>query len=245
MSQPGKLDAPVGGLNKRDPESNMKSKYALVLDNFFPEQGRVRLRKGSITQSSGITGDVETLLAHKAGAVEKLIACAGGFIWDATTPVATKLNSVAGTNNRWQHTSMTGHTILVNGADDPQRILPDGTLATAHGWSGTGLTPSTLESVLSWKARLLFTEKDSANIWYGPVAGVQGELTQFPVDRFYPEGGNIVALGSITLDSGLGVDDLLCIFMSSGPCVGLLGYQYQFSRCFWACRRVQSRSCGW
>ena len=69
---------------------------------------------------------------------------------------------------------------------------------------------------MSFKNRLFFAEKDTANIWYGGVAHIQGELVKFPVDRVHARGGNIVAMGSMTIDAGDGVDDLFVIAMSSG-----------------------------
>ena len=49
---PSTILAPVGGWNVRDPLANMQSKYALVLDNFFPRATDLQLRKGYVLYSS-------------------------------------------------------------------------------------------------------------------------------------------------------------------------------------------------
>ena len=49
---PSTILAPVGGWNVRDPLANMQSKYALVLDNFFPRATDLQLRKGYVLYSN-------------------------------------------------------------------------------------------------------------------------------------------------------------------------------------------------
>ena len=40
------LPAPVDGWNRKDSVANMKPSYAVTMDNYFPEQGSVTLRRG-------------------------------------------------------------------------------------------------------------------------------------------------------------------------------------------------------
>ena len=119
------------------------------------------------------------------------------------------------TNSRWSQTAAGGSTILVNGHDDPMRIQPDGTLAPAHGWTGIA-TPSKLWKTLLFKKRVFFAEKDTAKAYYGPLNGVQGALEAFDFAYEAPEGGNLLDIGTMTIDSGTGVDDLILFFMSKG-----------------------------
>ena len=49
---PSTIIAPISGLNIRDPLANMQSRYALVLDNFFPRASDLQLRKGYVLYSS-------------------------------------------------------------------------------------------------------------------------------------------------------------------------------------------------
>ena len=203
------------GWNTKDALAAMKPQYAVTLDNYFPEAGRVRLRRGYNTFATGLGGPVETLIAHSSGTVNRLIGAADGKLWDVeATP--TRLGTTDYTSDRWQGAAFNGYTLLVNGVDDPARIEPDGSLSAGHGLTGTGLTPSTLIQVMPFKRRLFFVEKDTATIWYGPPASIQGELQEFNLSLVVPEGGNIVAIGTLTLDSGFGVDDLFCAFYESG-----------------------------
>ena len=155
----------------------MDDEFAVSLINYFPEAGRVRLRRGSSTFASGLGGAVESLFPHSSGATRKLIGAANGEIWDVLPAGSASLGAGYG-SNRWQAATFGGHTIAVNGEDDPIRVMPDGTLAAAHGWTGN-MTPANLVHVMPFKNRLFFVEKDSAKLWYGPVAGVQGELVDF------------------------------------------------------------------
>ena len=216
------IQAPVGGWNTKDAYANMKPKYAIVLDNYFPEAGRVRLRRGAVEFNDGVgSGYVESLISHRSGSTKKLYAAGGGALYDVTsTGGGTSVKSGL-SGNRWQSASMNGHTILVNGEDAPVRIEPAGTLASAHCWAketnqpGT-LVPSSLYRVMTFKGRMFFLEKDTAKLWYGDVGAIQGDLHVFRLDRVHPAGGNAIAMGTMTIDAGSGVDDLFCVFMSSG-----------------------------
>ena len=67
-----------------------------------------------------------------------------------------------------------------------------------------------------FKNRLFFLEKDSASLWYGDLNAITGPLHEFNLGLVNESGGNCRALGSLTLDTGVGVDDLLAICMSRG-----------------------------
>ena len=217
------IPASVRGWNTRDALAAMKPEYATILDNYFPELGQVRLRRGAQpVRDTGSGEAVETLISHRSGTTRKIFAASGGNLYDITTANAITTVKDSLTSNRWQSGMFGGQTIMVNGADDPMRIEAVGTLATAHGWTGTGLNPANLIQVLPFKARVFFLEKDTANLWYGPIAGVQGELTKFPLDQVYPAGGNAAAMGSLTMDAGDGADDFFVVMMEDG---GTLVYQ--------------------
>ena len=51
---------------------------AVVLDNFFPDENEVRLRKGSSSHATGLTHDVESLMSYKSGAASKMFAATTG-----------------------------------------------------------------------------------------------------------------------------------------------------------------------
>ena len=160
---------------------------------------------------------METLFNWVSGAANKLFAITGTTLYDVTDPAnvapVTGIGSV--TAGRWRAATMNGHGILVNGTDEPLRI--DGTGSwVAHGFSATGLATANLTQVTVFKNRLFFLEKDSANLWYGDLNAITGPLHQFNLGLVNESGGNCLAIGSLTLDTGVGVDDLLAICMSRG-----------------------------
>ena len=211
------LPAPVGGLNSRDGLASMDPRFATVLDNWFPRNSFVELRNGSAEHANGLGDDdvVETLFVYRALDIEKMLGICGGSIFDATiggTVGSALKTGLAG--NRWTGVNFNGKGLFFNGEDDP--LSYDGTAITDAGFTGTGLTVSNLFAAHPYKSRLLILEKDTANIWYGDILGVTGALTKFPLGSVHPGGGKCLALGTLTLDGGAGIDDRLCIFMSSG-----------------------------
>ncbi len=101
------LPAPVGGWNARDAVANMKETDAVVLDNYFPTASDVMGRKGFANHMTGFSAPVESLLNYTT-TTEKLFACAGTAIYDATAAGAVATAVVTGlTNSRWQHVNIT------------------------------------------------------------------------------------------------------------------------------------------
>ncbi|MGI9489348.1 MAG: hypothetical protein ACR2RF_26360 [Geminicoccaceae bacterium] len=210
------IPAPVAGWNKRDPLFNMDPRFATILDNYFPQTNFVELRKGHTSHATGVgSSAVETVFSYRSGSTKKLLASGGGGIYDATASGAVGAPLASGFgSNRWQTTNFNSRGILVNGTDAPQSY--DGSTISAAGFTGSGLTPSDLFAVHPFKERLLFLENNSASFWFGGVDAVTGSLSEFPLASVHPEGGRAVAINTLTIDGGSGIDDLLCIFMESG-----------------------------
>lgn len=217
------IPAPNKGWNTRDTWATMKEEYAIQLDNYFPEVGSVRLRRGTRTHQKGMGSDhVETLIPHES-TTPKLFAAANDRIYDITVlgEPPTQVHSGT-TSNYWQYATFQGNTICVNGEDDPFRINPDGTFVadtelTGETATDVALDISTLTYILPFKGRLLFLEKNSTRLWFLPTLGaIRGELSRIELGRVQTGGGHIVNFGTLTLDSGSGVDDLLCVFFSTG-----------------------------
>ena len=96
-------------------------------------------------------------------------------------------------------------------------IGSNGELEHTHYWTGPDdLNLSRLIKVAVVKGRVMFVEKDSSNVWYGGFESVRGVLTKFPLGFIHPQGGNVVDIATLTLDGGVGQDDLTCFFMSNG-----------------------------
>ena len=56
------IPAPLGGWNARDSLAEMSPMDAVQLTNFFPTPSDVTLRKGYTKYSTGISGQVNTLM---------------------------------------------------------------------------------------------------------------------------------------------------------------------------------------
>ncbi len=210
------IPSPVAGWNARDPFFNMDPRFATILENYVPQTNFVELRRGSTSHATGVgAGAVETLFSFRSGALSRMLAAGGGGIYNATSSGAVGAPLASGfSSNRWQTTNFNGRGILVNGTDAPQSY--DGTNVTAAGFTGTGLTPSDLFAVHPFKERLLFLENNSASFWFGAVDAVTGALSEFPLGSVHPGGGRALAIDTLTIDGGDGIDDLLAIFMESG-----------------------------
>ena len=115
------LPAPVDGWNRKDSIANMKASYAVVMDNYFPELGSVRLRRGSKEYADVGDEDVETLFAFQSGTVKKFFAAAGDTIYDITTAPVTAAKTGL-TNSQWDVAQCGLVAIWCNGEDTPQQI---------------------------------------------------------------------------------------------------------------------------
>ena len=209
------MPAPVGGLNARDSVAMLPPSDAAVLDNFFPGEGCVDLRKGFTGHATGVgSGDVDTLFEFDNGATQKLLAAGGGAIYDATSSGAASSLGSGFTNNRWQAINFNGSSALVNGADAPQEF--NGSTIANLTISGLGLTVANLIGVNVFKSRTYWWEDNSQDFWSGALNVLGGALVQFPLSRVSKLGGKLVLMASWTLDGGSGVDDLAVFVMSSG-----------------------------
>jgi len=216
--------APVAGWNARDALANMGKQDAVILDNFVPKNTEVVLRAGSSNHVTGITGMVETLAVYaKSVGTHSMFAAAGTSIYDATAPGAVGAAVQTGlTNARWQSTNFATaggkFLYMVNGVDKPR--LYDGTTWTAiDGVSTpaiTGVTTTLLSHVNVYQRRLWFTEKDSMRVWYLPVVSIGGAAQSFDLSSLFGAGGYLVAMATISADSGTGMDDFAVFISSEG-----------------------------
>lgn len=121
------LSAPTGGWNARDSIANMPPLDAVVLDNMWVTPTDVQLRLGYKKLTTGINGQVNTLLNYASSTTQKLFAAAGTSIYRTDTDPATPVKTI--TNSKFQYTNVSnagGHFLTaVNGVDQP--ILYDGT----------------------------------------------------------------------------------------------------------------------
>lgn len=114
------VSAPTGGWNARDSIANMSPLDAVTLNNLYPTPTDVQLRLGYTQYSTGITGQVNTLMNYSSSTTQKLFAAAGTKIYDTSTSTATE--ALTGlTSDKFQYVNMAnsgGHYLsAVNGTD--------------------------------------------------------------------------------------------------------------------------------
>ena len=235
---PSTILAPVGGLNARDPLANMQSKYALVLDNFFPRASDLQVRKGYVLYSNCYDEKQKTrppfvrLLSYAPAtyANNRLFAVSDeGFIKldtnKQTTPIL-EIDSPA-TNGLWQSTNFSNA-----GGDWLWCCCGDG-VNKARVYNGTAWTILDDKSapaldysaewidVCSFKRRIWLARANSDVLYYLDVLAIGGTekdttLYTLPLGSLWNRGGSIIKIMNLTLDSGDGADDYLCIFSTEG-----------------------------
>ena len=215
--------APVGGLNYRDPISNMALTDALVMRNFIPKQTGAELRRGWQYHTLPLTviSDIRSLFAYNAPnpANSKLFAAANGNIYNATTANVAPTVAVSGTGstqNLWnttQFSTVAGNFLLA--------VSPGAGYWTYNGstWTQQTVTglPANPTSVAVWKNRVWFTVQDSASVYYLDTANaITGTAVEFPMGGTLRNGGYVRGLVNWTLDAGVGIDDYLVVVGSQG-----------------------------
>ncbi len=215
------IPAPVGGLNARDALSAMKPTDAIVLENFFPEANYVVLRKGFAGHNfSGSGSDIQSLMTyHATDGDEQLFAAAGGTIVDVTSKdLASIVYSTGITNNKWQYVNFSTagglFIVAVNGTDTPLKY--DGSNWDTDSITGSVPSSANLINVWSHKERLWFAEKDTLNAYYLPSNAVTGAVVKFPLGGVFNNGGQLLAGGTLSTDSGSGIDDLIVFVTDNG-----------------------------
>ena len=122
------MAAPIGGWNARDSIAEMSPLDAVTLTNMYPTPSDVQLRYGYSQYSTGITGQVYSLMNFSAPTSEKLFAVANGVIYDSTNQtVATSVFTGLG-NSKFQHINISnagGHFLVACNGSDPTMIYDD------------------------------------------------------------------------------------------------------------------------
>ena len=223
------IPAPVRGLNAQDNLVAMAPDTAITLSNFIARPFGCETRTGSQQHATGMTGDVNSLMAFNGVTVanNKMFAAAGSVIYDVTTISAAPASVQTGLNSSfWEHTNFTtpgGHYLVAcSGVDAPR--LYNGTTwvsfsqqaSPANPGEVSGVDPNTFSNVSMHKLRLWFTQVNSTAAYYLPINSVGGTATKFDLGPYLPRGGYLVSLATWTIDGGSGLDDLFVAISSEG-----------------------------
>ncbi len=222
------LAAPVGGWNARDSWADMAPDDAVILSNWFPSATDVSMRGGYSRHAYGFTGQCESLLVYNSPTTSKMFAAVATAlsIYDVTSGGTVGAAAVTGlTNARFQYinfaTAGGNFMYAVNGSDGPQ--LYDGTTWTTITAVSvpaiTGVTAANLIHVNVFKRRLWFVEKNTLKVWYLPIDSIGGAAQQLNFQSLAGIGGYLVAMGTWTVDSGQGPDDLAVFVTSQGQVI--------------------------
>jgi len=214
------VPAPTGGLNFRDPISEMPATDAMVMDNFIPQRTGCLLRKGWKFSCNSLTDPVTSLFSYNAAnsADDKLFAASGGSIWDVTGTDAVEDQAATGsTDGIWSTTQFA----LVSGEVVLLAVSPGAGywVYRTSGWTKTTPTglPTGLSSIAVWKNRVWFTEDKTSTVYYlQTIDAIDGTAIAFEMGSLLRNGGSVRGLINWTLDSGFGVDDYLVVVGTEG-----------------------------
>lgn len=219
------IAAPTGGWNARDSLADMEEKDAIVMDNIFPLPTDVLIRKGYSEHTTGLSGQVESLMPYNEPDGTQTLFCAEGtdfFNVTAAGAVGAAVQSSLA-NARWQHdnfTNSSGTTYLTcfNGADSP-RYWDGSSWTTITDVSSPGITGLTTSEIIGsavHKRRMWLVQTGSMQAWYLPVDSVGGLAKSLDLSGIAYKGGYIMSIGTWTLDAGEGVDDYWVAVTSEG-----------------------------
>ncbi len=217
LSVPQELAAPVAGWNTRDPFTAMEPTDAIMLDNWYPDFGGLTSRGGTrdfVTGLSFTGASVQTLATLTSSVAIKFLAACGGTIFDISSGgVGGGFVGGGFTSDIWQTVTFNSRSFWANGKD-PVQVYDGVTGMTATGFTGADMR--TMSGVGVFNNRLYFWTGTDPSFWYGPVLGIAGALTNFPLSMVTREGGNLIAVEVLSYDGGTGIADYTCFFMSSG-----------------------------
>lgn len=226
VSQAVSLPAPLGGWNARDALPAMGPQDAVTLTNWYPATTECTARQGYTQWATGITGQVETIMAYSGASTDKMFAIAAGAVYDVTNGGAVGAAVVTGlSNSRWQYCNVAtaggNFLYMANGVDKPR--LYNGTTWTAIDSASTpaitGVTTTKLNSPILFMNRVFFIETNSLKAWYLPPLSVGGAAASVDLSSFCDKGGYIVAHGTWTIDAGNGVNDHYVLVTNRGQVV--------------------------
>lgn len=209
------LPAPTLGWNTKDPISEMKPGYAVVLDNWFPDSSKISLRRGYREHANTLGAAVKTVLAWDGPSSSKLFGFANSKIWDCTTFGGAGSDVTAGsaiTSDVWQGFNFGGRLTVFNGSDVPRQY--DGSNWADTGF--TGVTQADLITGFTYRSRIYAVEKNKLKVWYGGADAITGGLTAFDMQYAFRLGGKLLFGAALSRDSGSGSDDVAVFASDKG-----------------------------
>lgn len=210
--------APSRGWDDTSPQALMEPGYAIALDNMWPAERSVDVRRGSVSHATGLGAAVTALMAWRGAGGEQLFATTADAIYDVTAPGpvgAAALDNM--TRGDWAHVNFStpagAFLVACNGADGVRTY--DGAAWATSTLTG-GVDAAALVTVTAHQTRLWFVQKDSTKAWYLLPRAIAGAAAAFEFGAVWSRGGTLQALVTWTRDSGAGADDHLVAISSAG-----------------------------
>lgn len=215
----GYIPAPVSGWDTDTDEPELPETHARVFDNWMPRGISVRIREGYSEWVTGGSTKVETLMAYASPSGTALFAAAGASIYDVSTNGALG-SAVVGslTSARFSYTNLTNSAgaflYICNGADQPRYW--NGVAWAVPSLSLTTYADTDIIFVNAFKERLFFLFGQSLDFGYLATQAISGTVANFPLGAVFNYGGHLIAMGSVSLDGGAGIDDNAVFLTSQG-----------------------------
>lgn len=235
VSQIRSVPAPTGGLNDLDSFANMAPNYFVEGNNWILGTTDMAVRSGYAEWIVGLNSPAKTLISYNTPlGVSQLLACTDLGVIDVSVKGSDPDTIVHPlTEGRVDYTHFsniaTNYIVGCNGVDPA--FLYDGTTYTDFTNVVTPTTPGEIKGVNpdlfvgvhSHKKRLWFIERESTTAWYLPTDSVAGEAKPFYLGSVFTKGGYLINMGTWSIDSGEGLDDLLIFMSSEGEIAGYSG----------------------
>ena len=212
------LIAPTKGINAQSNLMAMRPDEALVLENWIPYPDALEMRPGSADHVTGAVSPLKRLWTYASSAgVESMWATSDTGIYNVSVAGALPAAAIALTNGATIATSIaTGannYLMVVNGVDTLKQY--DGAAWTAIATFGATAT-SNYSYIETYRQRLYLIRKNTLTIEYLPVNSIAGATVTYDTGAIFRRGGKLVALGTWTIDGGVGAEDKLVAVTSQG-----------------------------
>lgn len=219
--------APLGGLNGRDALAEMPITDAFVLDNFFPNNTSVDTRGGCLDFATGAGAAVESIEVYTGAAGSKLLAFAGGDVFDVTTggafPAALASGKVSSQVTSCMFSNAGSQFLIIySGADAPMSY--DGTTLSVLAITGVTGSQNSLLGAIAFKGRMYLYQNDMLGFYYLAVGAIQGAASYFDLEQQSLKGGKIVAICSVSQNiTGINPQDYMLFVTSEGEYIMYAG----------------------
>jgi hypothetical protein len=226
------LPPPVLGWNTKDPISEMDPRFAVEMENYFPNNGTVDMRPGYRYHSKTIgVSNVQTLSSLEYASVSKLVAVGGDAkVYDASTASAAATDISGGvtfatpicTTHKFRDRLFIKPVITNN---DVYHYTGTGNIALS-GFTGPGGDDKDLYAMGSYRGRMYFGQASAPSLWYGGVDAVAGALTEFPLGSVLSSPFSYILFnGPVSRAKQYTEDSLFCTITDGGE---VLLYQGSF-----------------